>query len=386
MKVVFLSNYYNHHQSALAEAMYRLTDGQYAFIQTEKMGEERRKLGWKDAVLPSYVHESYLSEESYAECLRLIDEADVVITGSAPEKMLHHRIRAGKLVFRYSERIYKSRKKLWQIPLRALKYHGNDGLKGNVHLLCASAYAAADYGKSGNYRGKAYRWGYFPAVKTYDDLNSLLDQKKPASILWAGRMLDWKHPELVVNVARRLKEDGCSFEVNIIGNGALEETLKQQIQTYQLQDCVHMLGGMGPEQVRSHMEQSSIYLFTSDFNEGWGVVLNESMNSACAVVASHGIGSAPFLVRDGENGLLFESENENDLYNKVRFLLDNPEKQRQLGREAYKTVTAEWAAESAAERFIDLAQHILRGEDSKALYAAGPCSAAPRLPNDWYKA
>jgi hypothetical protein len=36
---------------------------------------------------------------------------------------------------------------------------------------------------------------------------------------------------------------------------------------------------MPPEEVRVHMEQSNIYLFTSDFGEGWGAVLNEAMNS-----------------------------------------------------------------------------------------------------------
>jgi glycosyltransferase involved in cell wall biosynthesis len=61
---------------------------------------------------------------------------------------------------------------------------------------------------------------------------------------------------------------------------------------------------MAPEAVRDHMEAADIFLFTSDFNEGWGAVLNESMNSACAVVASHAIGSVPFLLKDGENGFI----------------------------------------------------------------------------------
>lgn len=51
---------------------------------------------------------------------------------------------------------------------------------------------------------------------------------------------------------------------------------------------------MKASEVRSYMEKADIYLFTSDFNEGWGAVLNESMNSGCAVVASHAIGSVPF--------------------------------------------------------------------------------------------
>ena len=37
-----------------------------------------------------------------------------------------------------------------------------------------------------------------------------------------------------------------------------------------------MLGSMTPEQVREHMEESILFLFTSDFGEGWGAVLNEA--------------------------------------------------------------------------------------------------------------
>ena len=83
-----------------------------------------------------------------------------------------------------------------------------------------------------------------------------------------------------------------------------------------------MLGAMPPEEVRRHMEKADIYLFTSDFNEGWGAVLNESMNSGCAVVASHAIGSVPFLIKNGENGLIYENGNQLDLEKQVLRLLE----------------------------------------------------------------
>ena len=72
--------------------------------------------------------------------------------------------------------------------------------------------------------------------------------------------------------------------------------MQEKIKKEKLDDCVHMLGSMSPEQVRLYMEQSQMFLFTSDRYEGWGAVLNEAMNSGCAVVASHIIGSAPSFV------------------------------------------------------------------------------------------
>ena len=164
----------------------------------------------------------------------------------------------------------------------------------------------------------------------------------------------------------------------------MEQELKKMISDYNLENEVHMLGSMKPKQVREYMEQSQIYLFTSDRNEGWGAVLNESMNSACAVVASHEIGSVPFLLKDGENGLIYKDGDEEDLYRKVKLLLDKPDLCRQYGRKAYQTMADDWNAETAAKRFIELSEAILNGDKKTDLFTDGPCSIAKKLKDGWY--
>jgi glycosyltransferase involved in cell wall biosynthesis len=145
-----------------------------------------------------------------------------------------------------------------------------------------------------------------------------------------------------------------------------------------------MLGSMPPEAVRDHMEAANIFLFTSDFNEGWGAVLNESMNSACAVVASHAIGSVPFLLEEGKNGYIYRNGDMDSLYGRVVTLIEQPELREQMGKEAYRTLAELWNADVAAERFLALAQTLL---DSKSpnLFEEGPCSRARILKNWWYK-
>ena len=141
---------------------------------------------------------------------------------------------------------------------------------------------------------------------------------------------------------------------------------------------------MKPEQVRTYMENSPIYLFTSDFNEGWGAVLNESMNSACAVVASHAIGSAPFLIEDGVNGYIYQNGNEKELFNKVKNLLDDSEKMCEISKNAYSTMQNLWNAQVASKRFMSLCE-ILKSQKQSSLFDNGPCSKAKLIKNDWYK-
>ncbi len=383
MTVVFASNYFNHHQKPLSDAMYSILGEGYHFIETEPMSAERLGMGWGGDEKKAYVKQSYTSDEARRECQRLVDEADVVIHGSAPYEMLETRLKNGKLTFKYAERKYKKGCPYIKLPRHFLINYKKYIRYKSIYLLCSSAYTSADFAKTFTFKNRAYKWGYFTELKKYPDIDKLMGLKHPASILWAARLIGLKHPEKAVEIAKRLKADGYDFELNIIGNGELEEQLRADIENAQLSDCVHMLGSMKPGQVREQMEKSEIFLFTSDRNEGWGAVLNEAMNSGCAVVASHAIGSVPFMLKHGENGYIYKDGEIGDLYAKVKELLDDQEKRREMGRKAYMTVDGEWNADSAAHKFIAIAEQLLNGEKHPFPYTDGVCSKADILRDDW---
>ena len=375
LTITFFSNFLLHHQTPFCEAMVKLLGNNFKFVATERIPEERLAMGYSDlSKSVDYCVNSYESEESYKTAMELGENSDVVIMGDAPDEFITERLRQNKLTFRYSERYFKEGR--WRIlDPRVFIYrykHDIKNRKKNLYMLCASAYTAPDCRFIGCYKNKAFKWGYFPPVKKYEDAGKLISSKRRASILWAGRFLDWKHPEAPLYVAKRLKDEGYDFSLDIIGSGELEQKIRQDIAKNGLETCVKILGTMSPEKVRENMEQSEIFLFTSDKNEGWGAVLNESMNSGCAVVASRAIGSVPYLIKDGEDGLIYKDGNLKDLYQKVKFLLDNKEVRENLGVSAYQTLTETWNADVAAERFIKLIESIKEGKDTP--FKNGPCS------------
>lgn len=395
MKVVFVSNYFNHHQAPFSEAMYKLTNKNYWFVATEEMSEERKNMGWSHENVPEYVIKAYESAEKLNYARIKIDNADVVIfglNGWSNFQLIRKRLNEKKLTFRYSERIYKKRFKWYRFPMQAVKLWLVGGKYDSMYMLCASAYAAQDYAKTHSYLNKTFKWGYFPEVKRYD-IAELMSRKlsvtsgwkhPKVSILWAGRLIGWKHPDISIQLAASLKEKGYFFRMSIIGNGEMEGQLHEMIRDKGVEDCVEMLGAMSPDDVRAHMEQADIFLFTSDFNEGWGAVLNESMNSGCAVVASHAIGSVPFLIKDGENGLIYESENQTQLEKQVIRLLENADYQRKIGENAYHTIKSLWNADVAAERLNNLCINLLQKKNVQDLFDDGPCSKAEIIKNDWF--
>lgn len=373
--IVFFSNFINEHQIPFCEAMYKSTGGEFTFVATEPVSEERKKLGFSDRTEEfPFVLATYKSEENLKKARELGKNSDVVIIGSAPDEFIEERLRENKITFRYSERYFKEGR--WHIlsPRAFLAYYKRDfkNRKKNLYMLCASAYTASDCRFIHSYPNKTYKWGYFSPIDKHDDIDKLIENKEYNTIVWTGRFIDWKHPEIPLYIANKLKKSGYNFVLNIVGGGDLQEKLTSIITKYNLEDVVKLHGTMSPEKVRQEMSKNEIFLFTSDRNEGWGAVLNESMNGACAVVASSAIGSVPYLIKDGENGLIYKDGNLKDLYKKVKYLIDNPEKRKDMGRKAYETLVTKWNANVAAKRLLTLIDKLKNGEDTP--YKDGPCS------------
>lgn len=393
MTIVYVSDYVTAHIRYFLNAVSEQPNVKLYFIETQARNSENYfqqgfayYIAQSEKCVENFEVVSYtLSEDTRKKSEKLIMESDVVIIGNTNDKPILSRLKSGKLTFRAHERWYRKKLSLMKRPRAIVGGWIHHSRFKNLYLLCASGYTSFDAGRALCFRNKAFKWGYFPEIKRYEDFSDNTERKKyPSSILWVARLIDCKHPELPIRIARRLKNEGYKFDLKLIGTGELENDLRRMIDDYGLQDCVHMLGFMKPEQVRLHMEASQIFLFTSDRNEGWGVVLNEAMNSGCAVVASHAIGAVPYLIKDGENGLIYTDGDEEELYRKVKMLLDDSELCYLYGKTAYKTIVDEWNAEVAAERFVNLAEHILSGDAQPDLYASGPCSKAEIIKDDWY--
>ncbi|MBR0443869.1 MAG: glycosyltransferase family 4 protein [Clostridia bacterium] len=381
-QVVFLSIYFNHHQKPLSDALYRLTGGSFRFVETQLMGEFRRKLGYVETERPDYVIRALTKQEQTALC-KTVEEADVVLMGHAPEFMLKDRIRSGKIIFRYSERPLKTGNDALKYLPRLIRWHGFNPPGSRIYMMCASAYTPLDYSRFGLFRNRCFKFGYFPEFCPFRE-EDLFERKKgePVRILWAGRLIDWKHPEAVLYLAEKLRDSGVPFRIEMIGLGEMEEQLKERIRERNLSDEVFMSGSMTPPKVREHMAAASVFLSTSDRQEGWGTVLNEAMNAGCAVVASHAAGGAPFLIRHGENGLLFESGNWDGMTDAVLRLLKNRDRCAEIGIRAYRTIAELWNADVAAKRFLRLVQTV--EENGETPFSDGPCSRAEVLRDNWF--
>ncbi len=388
MTFTFVSNYINHHQIPLCEALYAQLGEDFTFIQTMPMEKERVEMGWSVNVEEiSYVECLY--EKEY-ECQKKIMESDVVLFGwTGREDIVEPRLLSGKTTLRVSERLYREGQWKMVSPRGlAAKYREHIRYRRqNVCMLCAGAYAASDFHLIGAYPDKLFKWGYFTRLRTYteEEFAALKPQDGVLQIVWAGRFIPLKHPEYVVRLARVLREKGYACKIHMLGDGELEPVLRRDVESAGLTESFVFYGYTQPEKVRDVMERCHIHLFTSNYLEGWGAVVNEGMNSGCVEVVNAQVGAAPYLIRHGINGLVYPQDNYDKMEELVLDLFANWEKRKQMGLAAYETIRDMWNAEHAAQallRFVEgLQQGVIEPEPE------GPLSIAPvTAPGKMYRA
>lgn len=296
MKIAFYTNFLTHHQLPFCLEMYKKYGNDFIFVSTEKINEERLSLGYKDMDNDyPFVLKAYENDEKFQEALKLAVDADVAIIGSTTSDIYaKERLKQDKLTFRYYARIFytgifsifdfKNLKKVYE---RHLKYRKNK----NLYLLCASGYGPNDFNKLGMYIDKCFKWGYFPETIEYNAKQLIKGKEnEKINIIWVGRFIKEKHPEEVIKLAKKLKENNYEFEMKMLGNGKLFNKIKKQIDKYNLQNEVKLLGAVASDKVRSYMEKANIFICTSDRTERWGVVLNEAMNSGCVSIVYREVG------------------------------------------------------------------------------------------------
>lgn len=381
MKFVFISNFLTHHQRPFVEEMNKLEGVSLLFIETGKMPEHRKALGYRDEASAYSVR----YEEVRDAIHDVIQTCDVLITGGVYPEFIRIANQYQKTVYVFSERIFKDEGITVRHMLQQLKYCRFRSVLKKAYLFCCGAFVLADYRAAGLFKERAYQWGYFPAFQPHLP-ESLIARKNKREILWCGRFLSWKHYDDAIEAVFRLKNEGVDVSMTMIGVGEKLEHAEKLVSDYHLQDNVRFRGAMPPEKVREYMERAGIFLFTSDRWEGWGVVINEAMNSGCAVVASDAAGSVPLMISHENNGVIYPSGNIDAICIYIRRLLDSPREQARLGVNAYSTVAAQWNPQNAAYRLTALSRHILDGETMPKMFADGVCAEARLIKDGWFSA
>jgi glycosyltransferase involved in cell wall biosynthesis len=170
-----------------------------------------------------------------------------------------------------------------------------------------------------------------------------------------GRLHEAKGHMDLLPVIARLKAEGLDFHLLLVGEGELEEDIKQSIETLHLTPYVTMTGFR--KDIPEILAAVNILVMPSRW-EGLPMALLEGMAMGKAVIASP-VGGIPDVIEDGADGLLVAAGDQEAWCMAIRRLIADRELRQQLGEKAQLTVQRHYSAEAVARAYESLYMGVL---------------------------
>ncbi len=175
-------------------------------------------------------------------------------------------------------------------------------------------------------------WGYDSKV-LYLGVNEITqevrEKKSVKNVIWIGSVIDRKRPRLLLECAKAFPD----LQFTMIGDGDKSQEIIHALESEEYKN-VQYLGRMPNEQVYKELENVDLLLMTSD-KEGLPKVIGEAMMSSVPAIYINEYYTVDY-VQDGVNG--FGVANVEEMRQKVRYLLEYPEKYQEMSKQAFASI------------------------------------------------
>jgi glycosyltransferase involved in cell wall biosynthesis len=149
-----------------------------------------------------------------------------------------------------------------------------------------------------------------------------------------------------------LEDRDCHFV--FIGDGPEEDALVRLAETLGVRDRVTFLGYIDHAEMPAYLATLDALVLPSetqpDWKEQFGRVIIEALACGTPVVGSDS-GAIPGLIHDTDGGLVFPEQDDEALADRLRALVDNPERRRTLARRGREVVLEKYSHSALAGRF-----------------------------------
>ncbi|HST29971.1 MAG TPA: glycosyltransferase [Chthoniobacterales bacterium] len=149
-------------------------------------------------------------------------------------------------------------------------------------------------------------------------------------LLYVGRVSREKDLDLLVEAYRKLRDEGLSIQLFIVGHGPYSETLHES-----LPEAV-FTGYLTGNDLAAAYASSDIFVFPST-TDTFGNVIIEAQASGVPVIVSDS-GGPKELVEENENGLITKSHDADDLVRAIRELVVDSDRRKRMGNHARESV------------------------------------------------
>jgi colanic acid/amylovoran biosynthesis glycosyltransferase len=162
----------------------------------------------------------------------------------------------------------------------------------------------------------------------------------PPLIISVGRLIPKKGFSDLIRVCALLADRGKSFRCEIIGQGPIENDLRNEIAQHGLQRYVILAGTKPQSQLRQCLAAANVFVLPSVIDPEGGMdnlptVIMEAMSTGLPVVSTN-IGGIPEMVIENETGFLVEPGDAVAMADAINKIIGDTSVARRLGQSGYE--------------------------------------------------
>jgi len=174
-------------------------------------------------------------------------------------------------------------------------------------------------------------------------------------VLYAGRLVARKGLDLFVDAISQLKDSRAHF---VFAGRGPEKLISDLLQRNDIPvERYTCLGFVPNDQLPWLYKLSSIFVLPS-FYENLPISLLEAMAMKVSCIASN-VGAVDEIIKQGENGLLFEAGDVKALVRHIRLLLESDEQREKLAEAGFHRVRAEFTSATMAKKHREFYEKVL---------------------------
>lgn len=205
------------------------------------------------------------------------------------------------------------------------------------------------------------RWSEVKKVKVIPNLlsfypseQSLCTEKRIISV---GRLTRQKGYPLLIEAWQIVARKYPEWKLAIFGEGEDKEMLQRMIREAELTSSISIYPPTN--NIVQEYLNSSVYVMSSIY-EGFGLVLTEAMACGLPCISFDCPSGPSEIIKDGEDGFLVETENIEELAQKIILLTENEELRIEMGQKA-KVNAQRFLPEYIMPKWISLFNEVMKG-------------------------
>ncbi len=182
-------------------------------------------------------------------------------------------------------------------------------------------------------------------------------------VLYFGRLIERKGLFYLIEAFSKLQKEISDSFLLLAGEGEIGKDLKRlglslKVNNIRFTDCY-----ISEKEKPLYYTVADVFVLPSILTklgaEPWGLVINEAMSAAKAVISTTAVGGAYDLIKNDINGYVVKAGDAQALYEALRKLLTNPMKAKKMGIESKKIIEKSFTYSDMTRGFVKAIEYVM---------------------------